>query len=172
MKLYPKKFDQIATEIVDLLIKDGDIEVETPNREEVAQDIVAVMNEYLQTDSRLNEEVSDLMARKGIPATEFGRVKKILMEEKGIKTGDEGIEWAIDQILQSFMIGSHVEEVYTEDRFMKSKIFSIFQKHFDIDDELDKEARSKLKNLKEGTADWDIEYKKAFRQALKRRGLI
>lgn len=172
MKFYPKRFDQVAAEIVSLLTEDGDIEVEAPNREEVVQDIVAIMSEYLNTESRIREEVSELMAQRGIPSSEFGRVKRILMEEKGLKTGDEGIEWLIDQILQSFMVGSHVEEVYAEDRLMKRKILSIFKKHFDIEEELDKEVRSKLKNLKEGTPTWDIEYKKALRQIQKRRGLI
>ncbi len=172
MKFYPKRFDQVAAEIVNLLTEDGDIEVETPNRDEVAQDIVAIMSEYLNTESRIREEVSEIMGQRGIPSSEFGRVKRILMEEKGLKTGDEGIEWLIDQILQSFMVGSHVEEVYAEDRLMKRKILSIFKKHFDIEDKLDKEVRSKLKNLKEGTPTWDIEYNKVLRQIQKRWGLI
>ncbi len=172
MKFYPKRFDQVAAEIVILLTEDGDIEVETPNRDEVAQDIVAIMSEYLNTESRIREEVSEIMGQRGIPSSEFGRVKRILMEEKGLKTGDEGIEWLIDQILQSFMVGSHVEEVYAEDRLMKRKILSIFKKHFDIEDKLDKEVRSKLKNLKEGTPTWDIEYNKVLRQIQKRWGLI
>jgi len=172
MKFYPKKFDGVAAEIVTLLTEDGDIEVETANREEVVQDIVAIMNEYLSAESRLREEVSDLMAQKGIPSTEFGRVKRILMEERGLKSGDEGIEWLIDQILQSFMVGSHVDEVYAEDRLMKRKILSIYKKHFDIEEKLDQEVRSKLKNIKEGTPTWDIEYKKVLRQTQKRWGLI
>ena len=41
----------------------------------------------------------------------------------------------------------------------------------EIEDEIDQEARAKIKNLQEGTRDWEIEYAKAMSQVKKRRGL-
>jgi hypothetical protein len=43
--------------------------------------------------------------------------------------------------------------------------------HTNIEDEMDKEVRAKIKNLQEGTRDWDIEYSKAMAQVKRRRGL-
>jgi hypothetical protein len=46
------------------------------------------------------------------------------------------------------------------------------KKHLDVDDEIDKEARSRLKHLQEGTSAFDIEYNKTVEQIRRARGLI
>jgi hypothetical protein len=71
--------------------------------------------------------------------------------------GDEGIEYVIGQMIEFLLISRNVEEVYAEDTSLRKKIFAIFKKHLDVDEEIDREARARLKHLQEGSSAWDIE---------------
>jgi hypothetical protein len=46
------------------------------------------------------------------------------------------------------------------------------KRHLEVDEEIDREARGRLKHLQEGTAAWDIEYQKAIEQIRRNKGLI
>jgi uncharacterized protein len=65
-----------------------------------------------------------------------------------------------------------VEEVYSEDHGLRKKVFQIFKKHLDVDEEIDREARARLKHLQEGTSAWDVEYQKTVELLRRSRGLI
>jgi hypothetical protein len=65
-----------------------------------------------------------------------------------------------------------VEEVYAEDTTLRKKIFGIFKKHLDVDEEIDREARARLKHLQEGTSAWEVEYQKTIDLLRRSRGLI
>jgi hypothetical protein len=41
-----------------------------------------------------------------------------------------------------------------------------------VDDEIDREARARLKHLQEGTGAWEIEYQKTIELLRRSRGLI
>jgi hypothetical protein len=86
--------------------------------------------------------------------------------------GDEGIEYVIGQMIEFLLISRNVEEVYSEDTILRRKIFGIFKKHLDVDDEIDREARARLKHLQEGTTAWDVEYQKTVELLRRSRGLI
>ena len=74
--------------------------------------------------------------------------------------------------MSSLLISRNVEEVFTEDNLLRKKVFGIFRKHLDVDDEIDREARARLKHLQEGTAAFDIEYQKTVELLRRSRGLI
>jgi hypothetical protein len=86
--------------------------------------------------------------------------------------GDEGIEYVIGQMIEFLLISRNVEEVYSEDHNLRKKVFQIFKKHLDVDDEIDREARARLKHLQEGTSAWDVEYQKTVELLRRSRGLI
>ncbi|HVI92939.1 MAG TPA: DUF507 family protein, partial [Anaeromyxobacter sp.] len=91
---------------------------------------------------------------------------------RGFKMGDEGIEYVIGQMIEFLLISRNVEEVYAEDQSLRKKVFGIFKKHLDVDDEIDREARARLKHLQEGTSAWDVEYQKTIELLRRSRGLI
>ena len=86
--------------------------------------------------------------------------------------GDEGIEYVIGQMIEFLLISRNVEEVYSDDHPLRKKIFNIFKKHLDVDDEIDREARARLKHLQEGTSAWEVEYGKTIDLLRRSRGLI
>lgn len=169
MKLYNAKIPLVAREIVQLLIKDEDIEVNKP--EEAELDVQAVLREYLRMDREVTERAKDLLENRKLPYEQFGKIKRALAEERNFSIGDEGVSWICNQVIEAFMHSNYVEEVFSEDADLKRKIRPIIIRHMQIEDELDAEVRKRIKNLQEGTANWDVEYAKVMSQIKINKGL-
>jgi hypothetical protein len=75
-------------------------------------------------------------------------------------------------MIEFLLISRNVEEVFSADNVIRGKIFQIMKKHLDVDDEIDKEARGRLKHLQEGTTAFEVEYGKMIEQIRRARGLI
>jgi hypothetical protein len=170
MKLFSGKVPIIATEMARALIDDGDIDSDSP--EEVELDIQAVLKEYLRTDRELTEKAKDFCEKRGWPLSTYYKVKRKLAERQRFVAGEDAIDYIMEQIIGAFMHSQFVEEIYTEDHELKRKMKVILKRHTEIEEEIDEEARAKIKNLEEGTRDWEIEYARAMDSVKRRRGLI
>ncbi len=172
MRLYPKVIPTIAREVVQTLMQDGDVEVETLRIADAEMDMAAIMKEYLAAEERVNAATREALERRGYDHSRFNQVKREMADVRGFKMGDEGIEYVINQMIEFLLVSRNVEEVYSEDQNLRRKILGIFKKHLDVDDEIDREARARLKHLQEGTSAWDIEYQKTVELLRRSRGLI
>ncbi|HWV38807.1 MAG TPA: DUF507 family protein [Vulgatibacter sp.] len=172
MRLYPKVIPVIAREVVQTLMKENDIEVETLRINDAEMDMSAIMREYLASEERVNQATKEALERRGYDHSKFNQVKREMADVRGFKMGDEGIEYVIGQMIEFLLISRNVEEVYSEDATLRRKIYAIFKKHLDLDAELDREARARMKNLTEGTAEWEVEYNRTMDQLKRARGLI
>ena len=172
MKLYPKAIPAIARDIIATLMADGDIEVETLRIADAEQDMAAVMKEYLSAEERVNQATREALERRGYDHSRFHQVKREMADVRGFKMGDEGIDYMINQMLEFLLISRNIEEVYAEDPSMRKKVYAIFKRHLDVDDEIDREARGRLKHLAEGTQAWEIEYQKAVEAIRRNKGLL
>lgn len=172
MKFYPKVITAIAREIIQTLTSDKDIEVDTIRVADAEMDMAAIMREYVATEERVNAATREAMKRRGYDHSRFQQVKREMADVRGFKMGDEGIDYVIDQMLEFLLISRNVEEVFSDDAAMRRKIHLIMKKHLAIDEELDREARNRLRHLQEGTAAWDIEYQKTLEQLRRTRGLL
>ena len=172
MRLYPKVIPIISREAVQKLMQDGDVEVEPMRVADAEMDLSAIMREYLANEERVNQATREALERRGYDYSKFNQVKREMADVRGFKMGDEGIDYVIDQIIEFLLISRNVEEVYAADNILRQKIFATMKKHLDVDDEIDKEARSRLKHLQEGTSAFDIEYNKTVEQIRRARGLI
>jgi len=74
-------------------------------------------------------------------------------------------------MLEGLMHSRNIEEVFAEDHEMRRKIATVMNKYLGIDEEIDREARGRLKNLREGSAEWDVEYERIVGQLKRARGL-
>ena len=169
MRLYSGKVSAIAVEVVRALLASKDIEAESPK--EVEGDIAAVLNQYLADEREVNERAKDLLERTGEPPTDYQRVRSLAADEKGIKLGDETLDYLLDQVVEMLMHSRHVEEVYAADVELRRKMAPVFKKHMAIDAAVDAEVRAQLRQLREGTRDWEIEYAKVLDQVKRRKGL-
>ena len=154
------------------MMQDGDIEVEPMRVADAEMDMSAIMREYLANEERVNQATREALERRGYDFSKFNQVKREMADVRGFKMGDEGIEYVINQMIEFLLISRNVEEVYSADNVLRQKIYAVMKKHLDVDDEIDKEARSRLKHLQEGTSAFDIEYNKTVEQIRRARGLI
>jgi hypothetical protein len=169
MKLFSGKVDLIAAEITRSLIEGGEVETDSPD--EVQLDISAVLKEYIRTDRDLTEKAKDLCEQKGMPYSAFPKIKRQLADRAGFVVGDEALDYIMDQLIGAFMHSQFVDEIFAEDNDLKVKMRAVLKRYTDIEEELDAEARNKIKNLQEGTRDWEIEYSRAMEQVKRRKGL-
>jgi hypothetical protein len=172
MRLYPKVIPIISREAIQQLMQDGDIEVEPMRVADAEMDLSAIMREYLANEERVNQATREALERRGYDYSKFNQVKREMADVRGFKMGDEGIEYVINQMIEFLLISRNVEEVYAADNVLRQKMFQVMKRHLDVDDEIDKEARSRLKHLQEGTSAFDIEYNKTVEQIRRARGLI
>ena len=171
-RLYPKLVPLIAREIIDRLAKEKDIEVEAIRMSDAELDMSAIMREYLANEERVNQATREALERRGYDFSKFNQVKREMSDVRGFKIGDDGIEFVINQMLEFLLISRNVEEVFSDDTQMRPKIMQIMKKHLDVDEEIDREARGRLKHLQEGTSAYEIEYQKTLEQIRRARGLI
>lgn len=172
MRLYPKLVPIIAREVIQRLSAEHDIEVEAIRASDAEMDLSAIMREYLANEERVNQATREALERRGYDVSRFNQVKREMADVRGFKMGDEGIEYCINQMLEFLLISRNVEEVFSADTMMRSKIFQSMKKHLDVDDEIDREARTRLKHLQEGTSAFEVEYNKTIEQIRRARGLI
>ncbi len=172
MRLYPKVIPIISREAIQKLMQDGDIEVEPMRVADAEMDLSAIMREYLANEERVNQATREALERRGYDYSKFNQVKREMADVRGFKMGDEGIEYVINQMIEFLLISRNVEEVFAQDTSLRTKLHEVMKKHLDVDDEIDKEARSRLKHLQEGTSAFDIEYNKTLEQIRRARGLI
>ncbi len=172
MRLYPKVIPIISRESIQKLMQDGDLEVEPLRIADAEMDLSAIMREYLANEERVNQATREALERRGYDYSKFNQVKREMADVRGFKMGDEGIEYVINQMIEFLLISRNIEEVYAADNVIRQKIFAIMKKHLDVDEEIDREARTRLKHLQEGTSAFDIEYNKTIDQIRRARGLI
>jgi hypothetical protein len=172
MKLYRAKIRVIAKAVVERLVTDGDVEIRPENREEAEKDLAAIMDEYLRRDTEMRDRIRDEMAALNIPYSEFGRTRKRLADEMGHPLGDDVERFLCRQFIENMMISPSIDEVYGEDRAIYKKVMEVLKSHDVNEDEIRAEAVSRMKNVQEGTVEYEVQLQEQMKQAKKRRGLI
>lgn len=162
MRIYRERIAPISASISDALIKAELIDVETEMRDEVELDIASVLTEYRRTLHELGERAKDVVAMRNLDYSHTHKIKAQLAAEKRFALGDEGIEYITQQILELLLASHHVDEVFGEDHELRRLIAPILRKELGVDSKLDREVRKRIRNLEEGTSDYDIEYEKTM----------
>ncbi len=172
MKLYRNRIPEIAQAVVARLTVDGDIEVAAENRSEAEQDLVSILEEYLRRDMELRNRARDMMSSAGIGADEYPKVRNRMADEWNHPTGDDVERYLARQFVENCMISRFIDEVYADDHSLWKKVLTVIKDH-DVDErELRDEARGLIRNVKEGTVDYEMAFTRALRDVRKRRGLI
>lgn len=172
MKLYRAKVPAIAKAVIERLASEGDIEIKPDAKEEAEKDLAAIMDEYLRRDAELNERVRDEMSAMNIPYSERGRTRKRIAEELNHPLGDDVDRFLCRQFIENLLISPSIEEVFEEDRVMYKKVMEVLRSHDVDENEIRAEAASRLKNVQEGTVEYEIALQEQMKVVKKRRGLI
>jgi hypothetical protein len=172
MKLYPKIIPAIARDVIASLTSEGDIEVETMRVADAEMDMASILKEYLASEERVNQATREALERRGYDHSRFHQVKREMADVRGFQMGEDGIDYIINQMMEFLLISRNVEEVFSEDNILRKRIYQVFKKHLDVEEDVDREARARMKHLSEGTQAWEIEYQKTVEQIRRNRGLL
>jgi hypothetical protein len=170
MRLFSGKISTISEEIVRTLSAEGDIETEQPA--EVVLDIESVLKEYLRYERSISDEAKTRLETRGLPYAQLGKLRSQVAKEKGAPQADDVLPYLLDQILNILFHSRNVDEIFAEDADLRRKITVILRKHMEVGGELDEEVRSKIKNLEEGTASFEIEYQRIMGDIKRKKGLV
>ncbi|MCG8556011.1 MAG: DUF507 family protein [Proteobacteria bacterium] len=169
MRLYRGKVEPIAQETIHSLAEAGQIEVDDEG--EAVLDVEAVLKEYLRLDRQIVEEAKNRMEVRGLGYGHLGKVKNQVAKERGAPGHEEILPYLLEQILNILFHSANVAEIYGTDPELRTTIKTILSKHMDVETDLDREVRSKIKNLEEGTASFEVEYARVMQQIKKRKRL-
>jgi hypothetical protein len=170
MRLFSGKISTISEEIVRTLSAEGDIECEQPA--EVVLDIESVLKEYLRYERSISDEAKNRLETRGLPYAQLGKLRSQVAKEKGAPQADDVLPYLLDQILNILFHSRNVDEIFAEDAELRKKLTVVLRKHMDVGGELDEEVRSKIKNLEEGTASFEIEYQRIMGDIKRKKGLV
>lgn len=169
MRIHAARVPQIAAEMVSLLTKDGSVETESPK--EMQLDIEAVLNQYIRDEQEVSEKAKDMLAARNLPPTDLGKIKRLVADQRKLKLGDEAIDYLLDQLLEMLMHSNNVEEVFAEDYELRRRMREPLRRQLGDEEELQREVRAQLKHVEEGSALWEVEYRRMLEDMKRRKGL-
>jgi len=170
MRLFSGKIAPLSEELVKALAEHKDIECES--RKEVVHDLESVFNNYLRLEREAADRAKDMVESRGLPASEYPRMRKLAAEQKGIKIGDDLLDYLLDQLIEMLMHSGNVDEVFVEDHDLRRRMRPVLRKYLELDEALDGEVRGKLRHVQEGSRTWEIEYQKVLGEIQRRKGLV
>jgi hypothetical protein len=169
MRLYSARIPKLAAEMVTALLKDGDVEADSPK--EVQADVEAVLNQYMRDEQAVSDRAKEVVSQRGLAQSEFGRTKKLVADERKIKIGEDAIDYILDQLVEMLMHSANVGEVFVEDYVLRRKMRDPLRKIAAEEDELQAEVRAQLRHVKEGSSVWEVEYRRMMDDIKRRKGL-
>jgi hypothetical protein len=170
MRLFSGKITPLSEEIVKALADNRDIECES--RKEVARDLESVFSQYVEAERDVQEKAKGLLESRGMPPSEMGRLRRLVADQKGIKIGDDMLDYLLDQCIEMLMHSGNVDEVFVEDHDLRRRMRPVMKKYLEVDEALDTEVRSQLKHVKEGSRTWEVEYRRIMSDIQRRKGLV
>jgi uncharacterized protein len=170
MRLFSGKITPLSEELVKGLAEGRDIECES--RKEVVRDLESVFGQYIAAEKEVQEKAKNLLESRGLPQSELGRVRRLCADQRGIKIGEDMLDYLLDQCIEMLMHSNNVEEVFVEDHDLRRRMRPVLRKYLEDDEMLDKEVRSQLKHVQEGSRTWEIEYRRVLGDIQRRKGLV
>lgn len=164
MRIYRERIPSISKATVDELLKKELIEVVDGDRGEVDLDIESVLREYRRRDYELTERAKDIVATQSMDSSRVHRVKARLAKEAQFGLYDDAIDYLVRQMIEILLQSNHVEDIYGSDQELIAAIAPVLKRELNVESELDREVRARIKNLQEGTVDYDIEFQKTMEQ--------
>ena len=169
MRLHATKLPQLSRDILDALLSSKAIETESP--EDVRMDVESVLSQYLHDEQQVTERAKEVLSTRGLPQSELSRIRRLVADERKIQIGDEAIDYILDQLVEILMHSNNVDEVWAEDFELRRQMREPLRKHANLEDQLQQEVRGRLKHVQEGTALWEVEYRRMMDDMKRRKGL-
>lgn len=170
MRLFGNKIATIVQDIVHTLITSELIEVAPENVKEVELDVESVLKEYLRAERQLSEQAKDLAHSRGLDYSAHQKIKRQIAEKQKFGLYEDSVGYLATQLIETLMHTKNVEEIFGEDRDLRAAVAPVLKRHMADQDKLDLEVRKRIKNLQEGTQDWEIRYQQTLEKLKRARG--
>ncbi len=122
-----------------------------------------VPHRFLRDPARLLPERQPL-DRHGLAVTSLGQIKQNIAKKRKLVVGADSVGFVQALLLNSLFDSGTIQEVFADDEELNEMIASAMSKYLGVDAELDREVRNRLKNLREGTVEWEDEYNRVIAQ--------
>ncbi|MFT4979966.1 MAG: hypothetical protein ACI8S6_005878, partial [Myxococcota bacterium] len=123
-------------------------------------------------DRALREKVREYMHERSIPYGRYGRIRSQIAESWGHPISDDVERFLARQFVENFMMSRFIEEVYGTDTVLYKAVIDILRNYHVDEAALREEAAGKVKNVSEGSVEYEIALQQALREVKKRHGLL
>lgn len=171
MRLFANRIPMIVKDIVEALLAKELIEIAPENIPEVELDVESVLKEYLRAERQLTDQAKDLAQGKGLDYSAHQKIKRQLAEKKKFGLYEDAVGYISNQLIETFLHTPHIDEIFGEDRELRAAIAPVLKQHMSAGDNLDAEVRKRIKNLQEGTQDWEIQYQQTLERLKQAKGI-
>ena len=171
MKIYRKVIPKIAKDVVRMLLANRAIEVEDGRRDEAELDIAGCLVDYMNAVDKITNDAHEALERHDLSIQHLARVKNSLADSRKVVIGDGALDYVIDQVIGTLFDSKNILEVFAEDNEIRKMVCEAINKYLGVDEELDREVRGRLKNLREGTPEWELEYNRLIGQIRRHRAI-
>jgi len=158
---------ELAAAIAKALVDKKLIETESVN--DVQTDIVAVLDQYLNDEQEISNKARDIAAARGLPPAEAARLKRELAKQRNVGIGEDSMDYVLDQLLEMLMHSASVEEIFAADHELKRAMREPMRSQEAAQEKMEGTLRGRLKHVQEGTAQWEIEYRRLREEVERRR---
>mgnify|MGYP003956665151 CR=1 FL=1 len=169
MRLYPGRLPELAKDTLRSLTKDGAIELIEDHVQEAELDIESVLREYHRQEREVHDHAKDVLAARGMDFSNLRRVKMQLASQRGMKLGDDGYEYLMDQIIEMIYHSKNVDEIFCDNSDLRRRMLPVLRKYTAQEEKIEQQAKARLKNLDEGTVTWDLEITRQIDQIRRER---
>ncbi len=159
MRFFRGQITTIADEMVKALIAANFVEVTTESQAEAVLDIEAVLKEYLRMQRDVNEKAKDAVASRNLDYSQLSKVRQEEAARRGMSAPED---WLLKQLVESMLHSKNVDEVFGQDHELRRVMRDVLKRYADTEKELDRQVRARIKNLQEGTTNWEIEYQRVM----------
>lgn len=164
MKIYRKVIPKIAKDSLRALLASQAIDVEDGKRDEAELDLAGVIVRYLNDVDRVSNDATEAIQRHELDISQLSQVKVSIAKTRKVPLGSEALEHVLTGMVGALYDSRYIEEIYLEDHEVQKIIQDAMGKYLGVDAELDREVRGRLKNLREGTSEWELEYNRLIDQ--------
>lgn len=123
--------------------------------DELRRDVQSVLYSYLNNDQRLHREARARVERQGEDQSEVYNTKRQLAKQEGFGLGEEAPSYIIEQLIETMLHSSSVEEIFAEDKELRVALLPILRESMNTRRNLQQEVSTRLKQIERSSQSWE-----------------
>jgi uncharacterized protein len=157
----------LASAMIQGLKQAGLVETEAPL--EAQRDLESVLDQYVRDEQEVSQKARDLAAARNLPTTEQARIRGELAQQRGIRVGEEAIDYLLEQLVAMLDQSSHIEEIFAEDHELKRILRAPMRDEVKRYEQQEEQVQKRMKHVGEEGTRWDVEYQRIREEVSRRR---